>query len=158
MSTRFKHYVVFMAGLCISLGLSTIPVQAESYTLVGRAKAGHMELSLDKTQWEWIRKKGELVLGTSAPDYPPFDLTLTGRDYEGFTADYAGIISKALDVPIKVQRFKSREAAISALGAAKSICWAAPMVLKPWTGKSDSQHRTRLTSLCWSPESARHAH
>ncbi len=117
MSTRFKHYVAYVASLCASLGLAAIPVQAESYTLLGRAKAGHMELSLDKAQWEWIRNKGELVLGTSAPDYPPFDLTLTGRDYEGFTADYAGIISKALDVPIKVQRFKSRAAAISALGS-----------------------------------------
>ncbi|KFE51356.1 histidine kinase [Pseudomonas syringae] len=99
----------------MSLAWTALPVHAETYTLLGRARAAHMELSLDKAQWEWLRKKGELVLGTSAPDYPPFDLTITGRDYEGFTADYAGIISKALDLTIKVQRFKSREAAIAAL-------------------------------------------
>jgi len=115
MSTRFKHRFLLVASLCVSLALTTLPVHAETYTLQGRARAAHMELSLDKAQWEWLRKKGELVLGTSAPDYPPFDLTITGRDYEGFTADYAGIISKALDLPIKVQRFKSREAAIAAL-------------------------------------------
>ena len=115
MSTRFKHCLLLVASLCAGLVLPAIPVQAETYSLLGRARAGHMELSLDKAQWEWVRNKGELVLGTSAPDYPPFDLTLTGRDYEGFTADYAGIISKALDLPIKVQRFKSRDAAISAL-------------------------------------------
>lgn len=115
MSTRFKHCLLLVASLCAGMVLPAIPVQAETYSLLGRARAGHMELSLDKAQWEWVRNKGELVLGTSAPDYPPFDLTLTGRDYEGFTADYAGIISKALDLPIKVQRFKSRDAAISAL-------------------------------------------
>ncbi len=56
-----------------------------------------------------------MILGTSAPDYPPFDLTLSGHDYEGFTADYAGILGKAIGLPVKVQRFASRGAAIEAL-------------------------------------------
>ncbi|WP_218274948.1 transporter substrate-binding domain-containing protein, partial [Pseudomonas sp. MPR-ANB1] len=56
-------------------------------------------------------------LGTAAPDYPPFDLTSSGRDYEGLTADYAGLLAKALDLPIKVMRYPSREKSIQALEA-----------------------------------------
>ena len=53
---------------------------------------GHMEVQLDKSQRQWLNNKRELILGTSAPDYPPFDLTNSSSDYEGFTADYAGIL------------------------------------------------------------------
>lgn len=116
MSTRFKYCLLLATSICLSLGFHTALVAAERYTLLGRSSTGHMELQLDKAQWQWIRNKRELVLGTSAPDYPPFDLTVTGRDYEGFTADYANIISRALDLPVKVLRFESRQAAIAALG------------------------------------------
>jgi two-component system sensor histidine kinase EvgS len=76
---------------------------------------GHMEVQLDSSQRQWINNKRELILGTSAPDYPPFDLTQSGNDYEGFTADYAGILGKATGLPVKVQRYASREDAIEAL-------------------------------------------
>ncbi|PMZ42331.1 hypothetical protein C1X25_33740, partial [Pseudomonas sp. GW247-3R2A] len=66
-------------------------------------------------QQQWLNNKRELILGTSAPDYPPFDLTISGRDYEGFTADYAGILGKATGLPVKVQRYVSRGDAIKAL-------------------------------------------
>ncbi|MBC3949604.1 transporter substrate-binding domain-containing protein [Pseudomonas folii] len=116
MSRRFKYYLILTMGVCLSLGCHAAFAAAELYTLLGRSSIGHMELQLDKTQWQWVRNKRELILGTSAPDYPPFDMTLTGRDYEGFTADYANIISRALDLPVKVLRFESRQAAIAALG------------------------------------------
>lgn len=116
MSKRFKYCLILAISICLNLGLQTAVAAAELFTLLGRSSTGHMELQLDKAQWQWIRTKRELVLGTSAPDYPPFDLTLTGRDYEGFTADYASIISRALDLPVKVLRFESRQAAIAALG------------------------------------------
>lgn len=117
MSTRFNYCLILVSSICLCLGLPTPVCAAEPYSLLGRSSTGHMELQLDKTQWQWIRNKRELVLGTSAPDYPPFDLTLTGRDYEGFTADYANIISSALDLPIRVLRFETRQAAIAALSS-----------------------------------------
>ena len=42
-------------------------------------------------------------------------MTVSGQDFEGLTADYAGILAKALNVSIKVKRFASRDAAIRAL-------------------------------------------
>ncbi|MCI8211119.1 hybrid sensor histidine kinase/response regulator [Pseudomonas sp. S25] len=115
MSKRFNYYLILTTSICFGLGWQTAVVAAELYTLLGRSSIGHMELQLDKAQWQWIRDKRELVLGTSAPDYPPFDMTLNGRDYEGLTADYASIISRALDLPVRVLRFESRQTAIAAL-------------------------------------------
>ncbi|KFE45212.1 histidine kinase [Pseudomonas congelans] len=90
---------------------------ADHYTLLGRSSPAHMDVKLDNSQWQWVRGKRELILGTSNPDYPPFDITISGNDYEGITADYAGIISDALDLPVRVQRFETRDAAIKALAA-----------------------------------------
>jgi two-component system sensor histidine kinase EvgS len=87
----------------------------ENFSLLSRATGGALEVQLDKAQRQWAHNKRELILGTSAPDYPPFDLTISGRDYEGFTADYAGILGQTMGLPVKVQRFPSRQAAIEAL-------------------------------------------
>ena len=64
---------------------------------------------------QWLTGKAALTLGTSSPDYAPFDIS-TGSDYfEGVTADYAGLLSHLLQVPFKVRRYASRGDVISAL-------------------------------------------
>lgn len=85
--------------------------------MLSRAVGVQLDSQLDTPQRQWLQNKRELVLGTAAPDYPPFDLTSSGRDYEGLTADYAGLLAKALDLPIKVMRYPSREKSIQALEA-----------------------------------------
>jgi two-component system sensor histidine kinase EvgS len=69
-----------------------------------RSRSGHEALSvtLEPAQRQWLQTRSELVLGTSAPDYPPFDMTASGRDYEGFTADYAGLLEQASGLPVRV--------------------------------------------------------
>jgi two-component system sensor histidine kinase EvgS len=115
MPSRFKDYLILLAA-GLSLSVSSLAAQgSENYALLSRETAWHLEIPLDASQRQWLKNRQELILGTSAPDYPPFDLTLSGHDYEGFTADYAGILSKATGLPIKVQRFASRGAAIEAL-------------------------------------------
>jgi two-component system sensor histidine kinase EvgS len=116
MPSRLK---IYLAGLCASLCL-TNQVNAELVTAqdyVLRSRSGHetLSVSLEPAQRQWLQTRSELVLGTSAPDYPPFDMTASGRDYEGFTADYAGLLGRAIDRPIRVKRFASRDAALRAL-------------------------------------------
>ncbi|MDY7560500.1 transporter substrate-binding domain-containing protein [Pseudomonas sp. 10B1] len=101
--------------MCLSVSAQAANPVPQNYGLLSRSSPSHMDTRLDRAQWQWLQNKRELRLGTSAPDYPPFDMTLTGHDYEGFTADYAGILAHALDMQIKVLRFESREAAIEAL-------------------------------------------
>ena len=115
MPSRLKVFLIQVtAGLCVSTSLFGAPGN-EHYTLLSRSKAGALEVRLDESQRQWIKRKSQLTLGTSAPDYPPFDLTTSGQDYEGFTADYAGLLEKTTGLPVKVQRFDSRGAAIAAL-------------------------------------------
>lgn len=116
MPSRLKDYLILItAGFCLSPSVSAAHSASEHFTLLSRSMVGHMEVQLDSSQRQWINNKRELILGTSAPDYPPFDLTQSGNDYEGFTADYAGILGKATGLPVKVQRYASREDAIGAL-------------------------------------------
>ncbi|WP_300724385.1 transporter substrate-binding domain-containing protein [Pseudomonas sp.] len=115
MPTRFNHYLLLLTGLILCTAVFAEPSQTERYSLLSRSGIYHMEVPLDKQQRYWLQEKRELRVGASAPDYPPFDMTSSGQDYEGLTADYLGILGKALNVAIKVQRFPSREAAIKAL-------------------------------------------
>ena len=115
MSKGLKDYWIAVVLACLSLTAQAEPAAAERYMLLSRSNPAHMDVALDRTQWQWVRNKRELILGTSAPDYPPFDMTLTGHDYEGFTADYAGILGRALDLPVRVMRYETRQNAVDAL-------------------------------------------
>ena len=117
MPRRIKDYlIVLIFGVCFS---TTVPAASqtgpEHLTLLSRAGIVQLDTQLDRAQRQWLQNKRELVLGTSAPDYPPFDLTSSGHDYEGLTADYAGLLAKALALPVKVLRYATREASIRAL-------------------------------------------
>jgi two-component system sensor histidine kinase EvgS len=115
MPSRLKDYLIPMAmGLCLSNSLLA-EQSSEHLTLLSRSTAGHFQIQLAPSQKQWLENRQELILGTSAPDYPPFDLTLSGHDYEGFTADYAGMLGQATGLPIRVRRFASRGEAIDAL-------------------------------------------
>ncbi|MBA1202111.1 transporter substrate-binding domain-containing protein [Pseudomonas capeferrum] len=87
----------------------------EHFALLNRADAEQARLSLTAPQQRWLDNRKQLLLGVSAPDYPPFDITSGGRDYQGLTADYAGLIGAALGLPVKVLRFPTRQAAVAAL-------------------------------------------
>lgn len=117
MPKRFRQLLILATSLCLGWGAEAGIHAADHYTLLGRSSPAHMDVKLDSQQWQWVRGQRELILGTSSPDYPPFDITISGNDYEGITADYAGIISDALDLPVRVQRFETRNAAIKALAA-----------------------------------------
>ncbi|CAG8865468.1 Virulence sensor protein BvgS [Pseudomonas fluorescens] len=105
--------------LCLWLAAAGAPAaetgQAASHTLLARSSEVPSPLPLTTEQRHWLAGKQVLLLGTSAPDYPPFDITAGNRDYQGLTADYAGLIGAALGLPIKVERFASRQEAVDAL-------------------------------------------
>ena len=115
MPMRLTYYLYLLTGLLLCAPVFAELPKPESFPLLSRSGTYHMEVPLDKQQRYWLHEKRELQLGASAPDYPPFDMTVSGQDFEGMTADYAGILAKALNVSIKVKRFASRDAAIKAL-------------------------------------------
>ncbi|VVO37558.1 ATP-binding protein [Pseudomonas fluorescens] len=103
----------------ILLGLlllwSSASAETQALHLLGRSKVQDYRVELDEADWRWLRSKGELRLGASAPDYAPFDLTLNNQDFEGITADYADLLAQLLHIRIDVLRYESREAVIGAL-------------------------------------------
>lgn len=106
--------------LCLSLG-APMPIvcanidDGRTYALLSRSAPTSINPTLTLEQRNWLATRHELVLGTSAPDYPPFDIATGGREYQGLTADYAGLVGNALGLPVRVQRFPSRPAAVAAL-------------------------------------------
>lgn len=115
MSRHFDAIIKLAACLLLAMVLPPSAAALDSYKLLGRASIDAATPRLDARQRQWLDSRPELLLGTSAPDYPPFDITLSGEDYEGITADYAGLLSQALHLPVRVIRFDSRNAAIEAL-------------------------------------------
>ena len=108
------------AGLAaIGLGLSCVTPQVgatpESLQVLGRSTVSDYSVTLDEADGAWLRRKGALLLGASAPDYPPFSITGNGNDYEGLTADYAQLLGQLLNVEIQVRRYASRDASLQAL-------------------------------------------
>ncbi|EJM79362.1 transporter substrate-binding domain-containing protein [Pseudomonas sp. GM60] len=110
---RFRHltHLVLLGGLWIS----SVCAQPQSLTLLGRSSVDGYDVKLSDADSRVLRQKGRLVLAVSAPDYPPFDITTTGTDYEGLTADYAGLLKQLLNVEIDVQRYASRDEAVRAI-------------------------------------------
>ena len=120
MPRRLKDYLIILStGLCLSTAVPAAQTAPERYALLSRAGIVQLDTQLTPTQRHWLQNKRELLLGASTPDYPPFDITASGHDYEGITADYAGILAKALALPVTVVRYPSREAAIQALEEGK---------------------------------------
>lgn len=91
----------------------------DSFTLFSRSTAQGLTVSLAEEDWRWLRAKGVLRLGVSAPDSAPMDITSDDGFYEGYTADYIGLLSEMLSIRIEVIRYSSRAEAIEALKQGK---------------------------------------
>ncbi|CAM3957824.1 transporter substrate-binding domain-containing protein [Rahnella bruchi] len=102
--------------IIISL-LSFSATAADPYfaTLDGQVNGPVPQIALTNAQQNWLQQKGELTLGVSEPDYPPFDIVNFDSKYTGVTADFATVISNTLRIPVRVKVFESRQEAIAAL-------------------------------------------
>ena len=98
--------------------LSSLALAApEPLQLLGRSSVEGYRVQLAETDWRWLRDKDRLLLGASAPDYPPFENTINEHNFEGITADFAALLGQLLHMPIEVRRYDSRAAVIAALKA-----------------------------------------
>ena len=101
------------------LGLLSWPVMAldepRTLSLQGHSSLEYPQVALGETDWQWLRERRTLVMGVSAPDYAPFDLSNNKDELEGITADYAALVAQALNVAIEVRRYDTRDEVIEAL-------------------------------------------
>ncbi|MGY2400687.1 transporter substrate-binding domain-containing protein [Pseudomonas sp. SDO5271_S396] len=87
----------------------------QSLRLLGHSRLESPDVTLEEADWRWLRERRTLVMGVSAPDYAPFDLTNNNAELEGITADYAALVGQALGVAIEVRCYDTRDEVIEAL-------------------------------------------
>ncbi|WP_337041369.1 transporter substrate-binding domain-containing protein [Pseudomonas juntendi] len=107
-----------LASAFMIIGLanaSGLQASSEPRQLLARSVSAAAPLALSAEDRQWLQQHRQLVLGSSRPDYPPFEINVSPRDYEGLSADYAGLIGEQLGIGIEVRRFASRHEAITAL-------------------------------------------
>lgn len=113
----------YSTGVLLALCLACCPQQAladaEPRQLLARATSVTQPLQLDSQDRQWLQQRKALRLGSSRPDYPPFEINISPSDYEGLSADFAGLIGEQLGIPVQVMRFASRHEAIAALREGK---------------------------------------
>lgn len=89
--------------------------EPHSLRLLGHSSFDEQHVTLGELDWRWLRERRTLLMGVSAPDYAPFELTNNNDELEGITADYAGMIAQALNITVEVRRYDTREEVIEAL-------------------------------------------
>jgi two-component system sensor histidine kinase EvgS len=113
-TTAFTRFVAI-------LGMSLLPMIAvaldepRALRLLGHSHIETPNVALDDTDWRWLRERRTLVMGISAPDYVPFDVTNNNDELEGITADFAALVGQALHISIDVRRYDTRDEVIEAL-------------------------------------------
>ncbi|PQZ83719.1 MULTISPECIES: transporter substrate-binding domain-containing protein [Pseudomonas] len=112
-----RRLLAFMVILL--MGLSSLAAMAldepHRLRLLGHSTVENLNVHLQEADWRWLRERRTLVMGVSAPDYAPFDLTNNNDELEGISADYAAMIAQVLHVTIEVRRFDTRDEVIEAL-------------------------------------------
>jgi len=97
------------------IGLPALADTAQPLQLLNYESPHHHELPLSGDDWQWLRNKRELVLGTSQQNLPPLEMVNEAKEYEGITADYVGLLADALGVKISVRAYDTREQVFNAL-------------------------------------------
>jgi len=85
--------------------------------LLSRSVADISAIKLSDDELRWLREKRQVVLGTYAPDHPPFSLTNGRHEFEGITADIFSLATQMLNLNTKILCYPNRQAAEKALQA-----------------------------------------
>lgn len=104
--------VILLTGLLPGAAMALD--EPHALRLFGHSTLDNPRLELEESDWRWLRERRLLVMGVSAPDYAPFDLS-NDNDFEGITADYTWLVSLILNIPIEVRRYDTRDEVIEAL-------------------------------------------
>ncbi|WDH55052.1 transporter substrate-binding domain-containing protein [Pseudomonas chlororaphis] len=100
-----------MVALCLLLVLSPVlAAQEPDISLVARVAVTSRPW-LSEVDRQWLASRGPLTIGVALPDYPPLGMLDVNR-FQGVTADYLALL---FEIPPKVRRFPSRQAALTAL-------------------------------------------
>lgn len=102
--------------LLCPLLLCSLALQAQQLQLFSRSTAT-VQVEQTGAEQQWLMAKKQLVFGALDDEHPPFVLKTNGKDFEGITADYLGLISAALAKPLEIRSFATKAELIAAVRA-----------------------------------------
>ncbi|MGN2414015.1 ATP-binding protein [Pseudomonas syringae] len=73
------------------------------------------DLVIEPRDRQWLDQRKVIRVGIAIADYEPIDITSDRNRYQGISADYLGLVSGQLNIPMQVIGFAKREEAIEAL-------------------------------------------
>jgi len=107
---------IFLILLCAA----RVPVQAKEFHLLTRASfEGLKPLVLSTEDRHLLQDKKQLVMGIFPSESPPYGMTNMRDEYEGLSADYAGLVAKQLGLTLHIEQYASLEQALNALKSGK---------------------------------------
>lgn len=102
--------------LVFLLFASLLPAQAKELTLLTRAVNVEMAaLPITPQQRHFLHDKKQLVVGVFTDESAPYGMTNVRNEYEGLSADYAGLIARQLGLTLRIEQFDSLSQALTAL-------------------------------------------
>ncbi|NCE93596.1 transporter substrate-binding domain-containing protein [Pseudomonas sp. L13] len=113
--SRLSTYLVFLVLLVASGYAAAAEPGYESPTLLAHAPVEAFDVKLQNEDWRWLRDKKVLVIGTALNDPAPLVISSEPADFEGVTADYAGLLAESIGVDVHIRRYQNRDLALQAL-------------------------------------------
>ncbi|MFF7108001.1 transporter substrate-binding domain-containing protein [Pseudomonas sichuanensis] len=104
---------IFFLGLLLSVA-PLLAAQPQP-VLHGRSSLEGPRVVPSEAQLRWLWEHRQIILAVVRPDNPPLDILGIGHEYEGISADYAGLIAEQLQVEVRLRLFASVDEALSAV-------------------------------------------
>lgn len=101
--------------LIVLLLMLPLPAVSKQLTLFSRSSAEAVQVELNPAELQWRDSKQRLVFGILKDDHPPFAMNASGKDFEGITADYLGLISAVLQLPVEIRRYADKAGLLDAV-------------------------------------------
>lgn len=104
-----RHYLCRF--LLLVLFLFVMPAaHSEEYKILMRTPIeGMNRLPLTEEQATLLKHVQHLTVGITRYDAPPFGMRNMRQEYEGLSADYLGLVSWQLNLPVQVKMYDSQE-------------------------------------------------
>ncbi|SFY22221.1 two-component system, NarL family, sensor histidine kinase EvgS [Pseudomonas sp. NFR02] len=111
--------IYFLRILCFILTLlpdADVLAAPTALQLIVRTSVTPVVAELSPATQDWLDDHRLIRVAVWGADpYPPFDLQYQADGFEGISADYLGVLSQSLHIPLAIYRFASQEEAEQAL-------------------------------------------
>lgn len=77
------------------------------YYLLSRAPLVKEHIAFSKAEEAWVKGKKQIVLGTLSVNEAPFFMNNSANEVEGLIADYVGLISNTIGLPIIIKKYNT---------------------------------------------------